>query len=146
MTTDAERECYYRLTKEAVGKGTISEFGAWLGASTAYIAQAIKDSGEPAKAHVYDKFQSKPNHAKKVKAFYRKRRVENNIPIGDAFLDFKRNLGPLMDHVKPHKGEIAREKWGSEPIALIVTDAQLPQGNQRRHGDGLAGLLPLPVL
>jgi hypothetical protein len=34
MTTDAERECYYRLAKEAAGKGTILELGAWMGAST----------------------------------------------------------------------------------------------------------------
>src|SRR5690606_34032410 len=58
MTTDAERHRYYELAKAAAGKGAIIELGAWLGASTAYIAAGIRDSGVPAKVHVYDKFQS----------------------------------------------------------------------------------------
>ena len=58
MTTDAERECYYRLAKDAAGKGAVVELGAWMGASTAYIAAGIRDSGVPVKVHVYDKFQS----------------------------------------------------------------------------------------
>jgi predicted O-methyltransferase YrrM len=49
MTTDAERECYYRLAKEAAGKGAIVELGAWMGASTAYIAAGIRDSGAAAR-------------------------------------------------------------------------------------------------
>jgi len=122
MTTDAERECYYRLTREAVGSGAIIEFGAWLGASTAYIAAAIRDSGEPVKAHVYDKFQSKQGHAKKVRAFYAKRGLPE-IPLGDALPVFEANLGPLMQHVEVHQGQIERETWGDEPISLIINDA-----------------------
>jgi hypothetical protein len=124
MTSEAERACYYRLTREAAGKGAIIEFGAWLGASTAYIAAAVRDSGEPVKAQVYDKFQSKKGHALKVRKFYAAEGVEvSNLPIGDAQPHFERNLGPLLAHVDVHKGQIEHEKWGDEPIALIVNDA-----------------------
>lgn len=124
MTSDAERECYYRLTRDAAGKGAIIEFGAWLGASTAYIAAAIRDSGEPVKAQVYDKFQSKKGHIKKVRAFYAKQGTrEADMPIGNAFPTFQANLGDLLAHVKPHQCQIENAKWGDDPIALIVTDA-----------------------
>lgn len=123
MTTDAERECYYRLTKEAVGKGAVIEFGAWLGASTAYMAAAIRDSGQ--KVHTYDKFLSKKGHIYKVKEHYAKRPNLDlsKAPIGDAFEAFKTYLGPLFEYVEPHRGEIEDARWGDDPIALIVNDA-----------------------
>jgi hypothetical protein len=122
MTTDAERECYYRLTREAAGKGSIVELGAWLGASTAYIAAAIRDSGVETKVHVFDKFQSKPGHEKKVSAFYKKQGV-TRIPIGPSLEQFRANLGELMRHVRVHKGQIEAMEWEDWPISLLVTDA-----------------------
>lgn len=121
MTSQAERECYYRLAREA--KGAVIEFGAWLGASTAYIAAAIRDKGA-GKAHVYDKFQSRKGHVKKVREFYSKQGIaEKDMPIGDTFPTFKKNMGPLLEYVEPHKGQIENAKWGEEPIGLIVNDA-----------------------
>jgi hypothetical protein len=124
MTTDAERECYYRLASDAAGKGAIIEFGAWLGASTAYLAAAIRDSGAVQKVHTFDKFLSKQGHIYKVEEHYKKRGMDlSKAPIGDAFDAFKNYLGPLMQYVEPHKGEIANAKWSGEPVALIVNDA-----------------------
>ena len=98
MTTDAERECYYRLAREAAGSGEIVELGAWMGASTAYIAAGIRDSGFAQKAKVYDKFQSKPGHVRKVAAFYSKRGIDK-APIGPCLEQFLANLGPLSAYV-----------------------------------------------
>lgn len=124
MTSDAERQCYYRLTKAAVGKGAIIEFGAWLGASTAYMAAAIRDSGAEQKMHTFDKFLSKKGHIYKVKEHYEKRGIDlSQAPVGDAFDAFAAYLGPLMDYVEPHPGQIETARWGGEPIALIVNDA-----------------------
>lgn len=127
MTTDAEREFYYRIVRENIGNGAIVEFGAWLGASTAYIAAAIRDSGADTKAHVYDKFLSKPGHERKVRAFYEKHGGE--VPDGPSLKQFKANLGPLLDHVKIHHGQIEYMKWGGKPIAVLITDApkRVPQ-------------------
>jgi hypothetical protein len=122
MTTDAERECYYRLAKEAASKGAIVELGAWLGASTAYIAAGIRDSGVETKAQVYDKFVSRPGHIRKVKEFYSKRNIDK-APIGPSLMAFRENLGRLFEYVEPHQGQIEALRWGDEPIALLISDA-----------------------
>jgi hypothetical protein len=126
MTTDAERELYYRLAKGA-DEGAIVEFGAWLGASTAYIAAGIRDSGSARKAQVYDKFLSKPGHARKVQEFYKK--SAGAIPIGPSLSQFRNNLGPLLDYVDVHKCQIEDIEWSGGPISLLITDApkRVPQ-------------------
>lgn len=124
MTSDAERQCYYRLAQEAAQKGEVVEFGAWLGASTAYIAAGYRDGGGSGAVQVYDKFQSKKGHIKKVQEFYNKRGLDlDGVPIGDAYEHFRRNMGPLMECVEAHKCQIEDIKWGGAPIALIVNDA-----------------------
>ena len=122
MTTDAERECYYRLAKEAAPKGEVVELGAWMGASTAYIAAGIRDSGADRKAQVYDQFISKAGHIEKVKAFYDKNNIDK-VPVGPSLEVFKDNLGPLMQFVQPHQGKIEAMQWDRGPISLLVTDA-----------------------
>lgn len=122
MTTDAERECYYRLAKEAAGKGTIVEFGAWMGASTAYIAAGIRDSGVKQPVWVYDHFISKRGHVEKVQAFYDKEGIDR-VPVGPSLEVFKANLGPLMEYVEPVQGAAEKIVWDDQPIALMVTDA-----------------------
>lgn len=126
MTTDAERGLYYRLAKNA-GEGAIVEFGAWLGASTAYIAAGVRDSGADRKVQVYDKFQSKPGHAHKVEAFYDQH--GGVIPIGPSLDQFRANLGPLLDHIDIHKGQIEDLSWDDGDIAVLITDApkRVPQ-------------------
>jgi hypothetical protein len=121
MTTDAERECYYRLAKEA-GPGAVIELGAWMGASTAYIAAGLRDRDSVLKAQVYDYFRSKPGHIGKVKAFYKTNGIDK-VPVGPCLDSFKDNLGDLMAYVEPHQGKIEAIKWSSDPIALLVTDA-----------------------
>lgn len=120
MTTEAEREFYYRIVKENAHKGAVVEFGAWLGASTAYIASAMRDAGA-GKAHVYDKFLSKPGHVRKVEAFYAKQ--GQTIPTGPSLEQFKANLGPLLDYIEVHPGQIEDMKWSGGPIAVLITDA-----------------------
>lgn len=120
MTTDAERECYYRLVKER-GEGAVIEFGAWLGASTAYIAAALRDTGG-GKVRVYDKFQSKPLHQAKVETFFAKKGM-TPIVQGPCLEQFSKNLGPLMAHVDVRKGKIEAMEWGKERIAVMITDA-----------------------
>jgi hypothetical protein len=132
-------QCYYRLVREALaagepgpsaplGAGAIVELGAWLGASTAYIAAAIRDSGSDKKVHVFDKFQSKPGHERKVSAFYEKHGT-TSIPIGPSLEQFRANLGELMRHVRVQRGQIEAMEWDPAPdghggpIAVLITDA-----------------------
>lgn len=120
MTSEVERQCYYRLASEA--EGAVIEFGAWMGASTAYIAAAMRDHGK-GKMHTYDKFQVKKGHVKKVREFNAKHGIQSDVQVGDAFPLFERNMGPLMEYIEPHKGSIESAKWGDDPIGLIVNDA-----------------------
>jgi hypothetical protein len=128
MTTDAERECYYRLVKENAHKGQVIELGAWMGASTAYIAAGVRDSGGSIKAQVYDQFISKAGHIGKVQAFYDKHGLDK-VPVGPSLQAFKDNLGPLLEYVTPHQGRIEQMTWNGEPISVLITDApkRVPQ-------------------
>lgn len=119
MTTDAERECYYRLVREGAGKGEIVELGAWLGASTAYIAAALRDAGVTRKAHVYDKFEVKPSHQKKIAAFY----GDKEPPKGPSLDQYRANLGPLLDFIETHPGQIEQLRWRLGKMAVLISDA-----------------------
>lgn len=114
MTTEAERRCYYRLTREMAGQGAIVELGAWLGASSAYIAAGVRDSGVPVKAQIYDRFVWKPaSHDKKAGG-----------PLGGSQLEaFQQHLGPLLAHVEVHAAEVSTIAWRGGPVALLVCDA-----------------------
>lgn len=128
MTSDAERACYYRLVAER-GEGAVIELGAWLGASTAWIAAALRDTGGGV-AQVYDKFLARPAHAAKASSFCEKHGIaQAPVPIGSLLGQFKKNLGPLMAHVKARQGEISRIKWGDDRIAVLIADApkRVPQ-------------------
>lgn len=113
MTTDAERLCYYDLTRTQAGAGAVVELGAWLGASTAYIAAGMRDAGA-GRAHVYDRFVWKPeSHNKKAGG-----------PIGMSQREaFERNLGPLMEHVDVHAGDLSSVRWRGGPVSLLICDA-----------------------
>jgi Methyltransferase domain len=114
MTTMLERGYYYHLALEAAGKGGIVELGAWLGAGTEAIAQGIRDSGFKNKVHSYDRFRWDPRtHGPKA----------GGLKVEDLYKTYKANLGPLMEFVEPHKGEIESYTWSGEPIALMICDA-----------------------
>ena len=96
-----------------------------MGASTAYIAAGIRDSGVDRKALVFDKFQSKPGHIRKVKEFYSKRNIDK-APVGPCLETFMGNLGGLMRYVEPRQGQIEQTiklPWADNSISLLVTDA-----------------------
>jgi hypothetical protein len=122
MTTDAERECFYRLAKEGASKGAVVELGAWLGAGTAWIAAGVRDSGANAKAKVYDRFDAKANHAVKVKHWCENHGVDK-VAVGTPFEQFKTNLGPLLQYVEPSKCEIGGIKWLNGPVSVLICDA-----------------------
>jgi hypothetical protein len=122
MTTDAERECFYRLAKAGAGKGTVVELGAWLGAGSASIAAGIRDSGADTKAKVYDRFDAKANHAVKVKHWCENHGVDK-VAAGTPFEQFKTNLGPLLQYVEPSKCEIGGIKWLNGPVSVLICDA-----------------------
>lgn len=123
MTSEAERLAYYELALENADKGEIVELGAWLGASTAYIAAGIRDSGVKAKVHVYDRFVWKPQHEAKQRAWFGGKDF-STIPVEGGLQGvFRDYMGPLGEFVEIHAGEIKKMAWTGGEIALLVTDA-----------------------
>lgn len=114
MTTEAERLCYYRHTKEQASRGAVVELGAWLGAATAYVAAGMRDAGVKAKAHSYDRFVWKPSsHDAKAGGRIATTQLEA----------FKTNMGPLLAHVEPHAEELRNLRWKGGPVSLLICDA-----------------------
>lgn len=121
MTSEEERLAYYRMAREAVKRGHIVELGAWLGAATAYLAAAVKDAGDEAThgffgyvkpLHVFDRFVWDPSHHAK------------GARSKDLLGDFKRYLGPLLDVIAVHHGEITEATWDDlYRVSMIVFDA-----------------------
>jgi hypothetical protein len=122
MTTDAERECYYRLAKDGAAKGEVVELGAWLGASSAWIAAGVRDSKAKRKAKVYDRFADKPVLDQKAERWCAAHGVEH-VGRGSAFEQFRTNLGPLLQYVEPNRAEIGGIKWLGGPVATLICDA-----------------------
>lgn len=117
MTTDAERLFCYRTAKELAGDGVMVELGSWMGASTAYIAAGLRDSGVENKAKVYAYDRWKWDH---------KAHTEKNggpLKCSSMYKEFKANLGPLLEWVKPRQGEIGEIVWDGPPVAFLFCDA-----------------------
>jgi hypothetical protein len=112
MTTEGERYTCYQLAKAAAGRGAICELGTWLGAATAYIAAGIRDAGVIQKMHAYDRFKWQPIHEVKAGGPLQRPMIEQ----------FKVNLGPLLDYVQIHAGELTDDPWKGGPISLLVAD------------------------
>jgi hypothetical protein len=114
MTTEAERLTYYRLTRLQASAGAVVELGAWLGASTAYIAAGMRDAGVSTKAQVYDRFVWKPaSHDKKAGG-----------PLQTTQLAaFRQYLGPLLAHVATHAQDVKAIRWTGGQVSLLVCDA-----------------------
>lgn len=122
MTTDAERECFYRLARDGAVKGAVVELGAWLGAGTAWIAAGVRDSGASTKVKAYDRFADKPILKKKAKHWCDEHGVENTAQ-GTAFEQFRANLGLLLEYVEPSRCEIGGIKWLDGPVSVLICDA-----------------------
>jgi hypothetical protein len=122
MTTDAERECYYRLARDGAPKGEVVELGAWLGASSAWIAAGVRDSKATRKAKVYDRFADKPVLDQKAEKWCAAHGVEH-VGRGSAFEQFRANLGPLLQYVEPNRAEIGGIKWLGGPVSVLICDA-----------------------
>lgn len=122
MTSDAERECYYRLARKHSALGGIVELGAWLGASTAYLAAGVRDAGGGS-VDVYDDFAPAPDHARKVASFVAAAQGVSEAPSASGLDAFRRNLGPLIDFVRVHPGLIEEAAWSGDPISALICDA-----------------------
>jgi hypothetical protein len=122
MTTDAERECFYRIARDGAPKGDVVELGAWLGASSAWIAAGVRDSGADKRAKVYDRFADKAVLDGKAEKWCAEHGVKR-VVRGTPFEQFQANLGPLLQYVEPTRAEIGGLKWNGGAVAALICDA-----------------------
>ena len=112
MTTPSERFAAYEMAKSCSPRGAVLEWGAWLGATTVYLAAGVRDSESGGHVHVYDRFVWHPSHTQKAGGGL-------SVPVIDQFAT---NLGPLSHHVAVHQGEILQAAWLNGPIAAVFSD------------------------
>lgn len=122
MLHQQEQKLYYWLTRHQTGgPGAVVDLGAFVGGSTARLAQGLADAGSPARLHVYDRFTVDP--ATKQKFLY----DQGIAPFeGNDMLPLARQLlAPWADRITLHPGEIQNIGWDAAngPIALLLLDA-----------------------
>ena len=117
-----EQKLYYWMTRhQAGGPGAVVDLGAFVGGSTARLAQGMADRGQAGTIHAYDRFTASDDA-----------KAEHLYPHGIARFDSKNTLplvrqllAPWGDQIRLHPGDIRDAHWGAEngPIALLILDA-----------------------
>jgi len=97
---------------------TLVEIGAWLGRSTRWQAQYIKDSGKKINYHVIDTFKGTQNEEEHVKI------VEDIGTDGSIRSLFDKNLEGLEDYITVIEGDSAESaaQFEDESIDMVYID------------------------
>ena len=117
-----EQKLYYWLTRNAVGgPGAVVDLGAFVGGSTARLAQGLADAGSDAPLHAYDRFTVDPQ----TKQAYLYRNGIAPFEGSDMLPLARQLLAPWGDRIRLHVGEIQDSGWdpADGPIAILVLDA-----------------------
>jgi len=97
---------------------TLVEIGAWLGRSTRWQAQYIKDSGKQINYHVIDTFKGSQNEDEHVKI------VEDIGTDGSIRSLFNKNLEGLEDYISVIEGDSAESagEFEDESVDMVYID------------------------
>ena len=120
MLRAEEQALYYWLGRDwARGRGAAVDLGAFVGGSTARIAEGLRDAGRDTAVHAYDRFTA--NERVKERTLY---------PQGIAAFDGEEVealardlLAPWSDAVALHPGDITEARWTGGPIEILAVDA-----------------------
>lgn len=115
-----EAQLYFWIAQHMVGtEGHIVDLGAFVGGSTAYLAQGNRQRGGQAKVFAFDQFRA----SEKVKA-------RQLYPKGVHVFAGKDILPLARDFLRPWSGQICHRKgriedmpWCEGPISILVLDA-----------------------
>lgn len=112
-------DLYDRAVREAPPQAVFVEIGAWLGRSTAYLAQRIKESGKDIRLYVVDTWKGSPGeqaHEDEV------RRAGGSIY--PAFLENMRRA--QVDDVilpMPMRSDLAAQSFADESLDFVFLDS-----------------------
>lgn len=117
MLSHEEKQYLTWLTgAKSEGRGAIIDLGAWLGSSTAALAEGLDRAGRPDRIHSFDMWEWDPAY---MEGFAH----ENLAPGADFQALFMRELGPYAVRVEPHKEDLTRYTWNGGSIDILFVDA-----------------------
>jgi predicted O-methyltransferase YrrM len=113
MLVEPERRMLYWLSHHATGAGCLIDAGAFLGGSTAYLADGIVDHRDPAKkVHSFDLFEVSDY----AREHFDLEGVQSTFPIYAA------NVTPWAERIVVYPGDITRSGWQPQPIDILFLD------------------------
>jgi hypothetical protein len=123
MLSVEERQLLYVLARDYVrGTGAIVDAGCFLGGSTKALAAGYAGNRRARHArrgpaiHTYDLFALDPSFVSDYPDLVADIDGDSTRPKFDAV------VGPLLDHVEVHEGDICRERWTGGPIEVLFID------------------------
>jgi hypothetical protein len=121
MLSYEERELLYVLARDyARGDGAIIDAGCFLGGSTIALAAGRAENrrarrGRP--IETYDLFELDGSYKHSYPG------LVADIGVGESMLPrFEEVLGPLLEHVAVHAGDICRDPWDGGPVEVLFID------------------------
>ena len=119
MLTEEEKRYLTWLGQERFeGWGAVIDLGAWLGGSSAALAEGIRRAGRSACVQSFDRFlwEEEPQFMAAIAGEHRR--------AGTDFLDlFLREIGTYHPWIAPRRQDLLDFRWTEGPIELLFVDA-----------------------
>jgi len=120
MLAPEEQQFYLWLTRDWMqGDGMVIDLGAFVGGSTARLAEGHRIAGHPGKVFGFDRFRA--GEDVKARLLY-----PGGVPRfrgDDVFRVARRLLAPWRDRLVLRRGEIQSIGWTGDPIEVLAVDA-----------------------
>ena len=118
LTTEEKRYLVWLTSACHEGWGAVIDLGAWLGSSSAALAEGLRRRGHPGPVHAFDRFiwEMEPAHM----ALAARERLE----AGADFLPlFRREIGEYAPWIRPRRHDLLDYRWDEGPIEILFVDA-----------------------
>lgn len=119
MLTREERQYLTWLGAEQVeGWGAVIDLGAWLGSSSAALAEGLRRAGRQVTVHAFDRF------VWEVEAGHMATTSGTRLESGADFLPmFLHEVGEYASGITPHRADLLDYHWTGGPIEVLFVDA-----------------------
>jgi hypothetical protein len=119
MLTHEERQYLVWLAAERIeGWGAVIDLGAWLGSSSAALAEGFRRAGRPLTVQSFDRFiwEVEPGHMSSAAGL--------EIPGGADFLPvFLHEIGEYAPWITARRADLTDYAWTEGPIEVLFVDA-----------------------
>ncbi|MCA1689369.1 MAG: hypothetical protein LC720_02665 [Actinobacteria bacterium] len=123
MLSIEEKQLLYVLARDYIrGEGAVVDAGCFLGGSTIALAAGYAENRRARRArrgppiHTYDLFAVDPSFRRDYPD------LVADIAGDSTRARFEEVVGPRLEHVEVHEGDICRARWSGEPIDVLFID------------------------